>query len=178
MGSTRIRSVHAAVAAIAALVLLIAPTGPAAAEPAGPADATGATSADAYLAKYPGGVKISPTEVSYANGTFIVTTRRAAGTLAGPDCPSGWFCFYDGVNYGYPRGKLSSCGWQDLATFGWSDRTESAHYNLNTGNVWFINHTGGGHAGDVNLFNVGVGLKTRSDVAPNRNIADHVNRTC
>jgi hypothetical protein len=164
--------IRRAIAVAAALVLLLAaPVRPAAADPGG-------LSADEYLAKYPGGTKISSTEVSYSNGAFIVTTRRSAAILVGPDCPSGWFCFYDGVNYGYPRGRLSSCGWQDLAWWAWNDRTESVHYNLNSGTVWFINHVGSGHSGDFNVFDVGVGRRTRSDVAPYRNIADHVNRIC
>ena len=169
MNPIRIRRVVAAIAALN--LLLAAPQTPAGADPGG-------MSADEYLAKYPGGKKISPTEVSYSNGAFIVTTRRSAGTLVGPDCPSGWFCFYDGVNYGYPRGKLSSCGWQDLASWGWNDRTESVHYMLNTGRVWFINHVGTGHSNDFNVFDVGVSFRTRSDVSPYRNIADHVNRIC
>uniref|UniRef100_UPI001C71C5F8 hypothetical protein n=1 Tax=Microbispora sp. H10830 TaxID=2729109 RepID=UPI001C71C5F8 len=30
------------------------------------------------------------------------------------------------INFGYPRGKLSDCGTQDLAPYGWRDRISSA----------------------------------------------------
>src|SRR5262245_38028612 len=135
---------------------------------------------DAQLAAAPGGVQISPTEVSYGDGAFVVTVVRTDNTSVGADCPSGWFCFYDRVNYGYPRGKLSSCGWQDLATWVWNDRTESAHYNLSTGSVSFINHgTRPDHGDDKVLFSVGATNRYLSDVgSANRNKADHVYRFC
>ena len=176
MWSTR-RPTHPAVRAFlaaATVTALAATTGtqPAAAAP--PGDTTAAT----YLTAHPGGTIISNTEISYQGGAFVVTLTRDTRALATADCPAGWFCFYDGVNFGYPRGRLSSCGWQDLAWWGWHDRTESVHYNLNTGTVWFINHVGSGHSGDFNVFDAGIGRRTRSDVSPYRNIADHVNRIC
>lgn len=134
---------------------------------------------DAYLAEHPGGEQINATEISYGGGVFIVTVVREVGTLASPDCPSGWFCFYDDLNYGYPRGKLSSCGWQDLAWWAWHDRTESVHYNLSTGSVWFINHgEGTSHSNDVSLFDANTVVRARADVSPYRNVADHVYRYC
>jgi len=133
---------------------------------------------DAYLAAHPGGLQIGTTEISYAGGTFVVTLAPPAGTLAGPDCPTGWFCFYDGVNYTYPRGKLSSCGWQDLAWWGWQNRTESVHYAMSSGTVWFISHGGSNHSGDLALFDIDTSRRARPDVSPHRNIADHVYRFC
>lgn len=171
MTPARIRRAATTVAAV--ILLLLATTTPAG---AGPDDH--AKDLEAYLAAHPGGTKINDREISYGGGKFIVTVTRSVGVLAGPDCPSNWFCFYDGLNYGYPRGRLSDCGWQDLAGWGWQDRTESVHYNMTRGSVWFQNHLSGGHGNDVNLFNVGVSLRTRSDVSPYRNMADHVNRSC
>src|SRR5262245_12370847 len=55
---------------------------------------------DAYLAANPGGRQINATEIAYDNGAFVVTVVPEAGILGVPDCPTGWFCFYDGVNYG------------------------------------------------------------------------------
>lgn len=133
---------------------------------------------DAYRMTHPGGNQVSATEISYGGGAFIVAVVRAANGPEGADCPGGWFCFYDGINFIYPRGRLSSCGWQDLAWYGWSDRTESVHYNLSSGSVWFINHYGVNHSGDASLFYVDTGLRTRYDVTPYRNIADHVYRYC
>ncbi|MEU8267212.1 peptidase inhibitor family I36 protein [Sphaerisporangium sp. NPDC049002] len=80
----------------------------------------------------PGGVQTSRNEISYADGTFVVTYAlpERVTVAAVADCPSGWFCFYDGKDFGYPRGKLSSCGWQDLANWGWNDRTTSVHNNI------------------------------------------------
>ncbi|MFI6452539.1 peptidase inhibitor family I36 protein [Streptosporangium amethystogenes] len=75
----------------------------------------------------PGGKQASPNEVSYDNGKFVVTYalpgQRALGVA---DCPSGWFCFYENINFGYPRGRLSDCGGQDLGQYGWNDRISSA----------------------------------------------------
>jgi hypothetical protein len=58
-----------------------------------------------------------------------------------PDCPSGWFCFYDGTNFNYPRGRLSDCGWQDLGRYGWSDRTSSID-NSTGSTIDYENHPG------------------------------------
>lgn len=134
---------------------------------------------DAHLAAYPGGKQINATEVSYAGGTFVITFVRPAMSSLAADCPAGWFCFYDGLNYSYPRGKLASCGWQDLATWGWLDRTESAYYNMSSGSVDFINHGANpNHANDDVIFWVGVTKRGISDVYPYRNAADHVQRFC
>ena len=171
-----------ALTALLVFVVLIAPAAPAtaAASPTQTAPSTKAVQEmiDAQLAAAPGGKQISPTEVSY--GDFVVTVARTDNTSVGADCPAGWFCFYDRVNYGYPRGKLSSCGWQDLATWAWNDRTESVHYNLSTGSVSFINHGARpDHSDDRVLFSVGASNRFLSDVgAANRNIADHVYRFC
>ncbi|WP_344055000.1 peptidase inhibitor family I36 protein, partial [Planotetraspora silvatica] len=75
----------------------------------------------------PGGKQTSLNEVSYDNGKFVVTYALPGQQVAlgVADCPSGWFCFYDNINFGYPRGKLSSCGTQDLATWGWRNRISS-----------------------------------------------------
>lgn len=62
---------------------------------------------DAYLKANPGGVQIGPADIAYSGGKFVVTVARADFAAGSPDCPSGWFCFYDGPNYTYPRGKLS-----------------------------------------------------------------------
>jgi hypothetical protein len=132
----------------------------------------------AYLAAHPGGTPINDNEISYGGGAFIVTLNAPPHTLGAPDCPLNWFCFYDRTDFGYPRGKLSSCGWQDLATWGWQDRTESVYYNL-PGYVVFINHAGGiSHANDYPLFTVSAGNRALADVAPYRNMADHVDRHC
>lgn len=77
--------------------------------------------------------------------------------LAGlPDCPATWFCFYDGTNYGYPRGKQRDCGWQDLKTWGWNDRTSSllnaSYAPVRYGNHLDYGNPAGGHYYDYWLF--------------------------
>lgn len=164
---------------LATVLIAIAVTVPGTAAAAVPGlDTDVQSQIDAYLAESPGGVQTNATEISYAGGAFVVTFARPRGILAGPDCPAGWFCFYDGVNYGYPRGKLSSCGWQDLGFYGWSDRTESVHHNQAFGTVWFINHLSANHGSDVRLFFISTSVRARADVAPYRNMADHVYRFC
>lgn len=167
-------------AAIVTIVAAIAAASPATAGPPdGPAPHTAVqVEIDKHLAAYPGGQQISPTEVSYAGGSFVLAFEAPVGTTASPDCSSGWFCFYDRINYGYPRGQLSSCGWQDLASWGWHDRTEAVHFNISSGSVSYLNHTTAGHGGDPYLFSVSASVRTDNDVSPYRNMADHVNRYC
>ncbi|BFU45115.1 peptidase inhibitor family I36 protein [Krasilnikovia sp. MM14-A1004] len=137
---------------------------------------------DLQLTLAPGGVQTAANEVSYDGGRFVVTYALpgARAALAAADCPSGWFCFYDHTNYGYPRGRLSDCGWQDLGAYGWNDRTESV--DNSTGNtVDYINHEdygnpANGHVYDYHLF-YNYGHSSASSVGyPNQ--ADHVNRLC
>ncbi|KXK59350.1 hypothetical protein AWW66_24720 [Micromonospora rosaria] len=87
------------------------------------------------------------------------------------DCPAGWFCFYEWPNYGYPRGRLSDCGRQNLADWQWHFRTESAHHNMGSGKVRFLYH-------GERLFEIGPGNRVRSDAVPYRNWANYVERVC
>jgi hypothetical protein len=134
---------------------------------------------DAHLRAYPGGEQINANEISYNDGAFVITFTRPVGAFAAPDCPSGYYCYYDGINYTYPRGRLASCAWQDLAWTGWNDRTESVHFNKASGAVSFLNHGSvPSHDSDRVLFTVNTSVRLRSDVAPYRNMADHVRPTC
>ncbi|WP_327007694.1 peptidase inhibitor family I36 protein [Dactylosporangium sp. NBC_01737] len=144
---------------------------------AAPGDGPNQHLVDAYLAEHPGGVQTGPSDISYSGGKFVVTVARPAASLAGADCPSGWFCFYDKINFGYPRGRLSDCSWQDLGSWGWRNRTESVAYNLGSGYVTFFDTDSTYSA----LFAVGASSsgKARSiaDVGGSRNRADEVYRT-
>jgi hypothetical protein len=124
----------------------------------------------AYLAAHPGGRPLGGADIGYGGG-LIVTVAAPPRQDALVDCPSGWFCFYDRPAYGYPRGKLSSCGWQSLATWGWQDRVESAYYNLSRGSVQFLD-------GGYGLFQIGVGYRAIADTSPYRNMATDVYRYC
>jgi hypothetical protein len=136
---------------------------------------------DEHLLLYPGAVQTGLFQITYSNPTFVMDWLPIDLGINGlPDCPSGWFCFYTYTNYGYPRGKLSSCGWQDLAQWGWQNRVESAHYHMSSGSVSFINHASGEstHNFDVYAFGVGTSQTTLADSYPYRNTADHVQRYC
>lgn len=174
MAAIHARRTIAICAAIAALLALAA-SPPAAADPSTSADMQRLVNAE--LAAHPGGTQLNATQISYHNGAFIVTVARTGAAAPNPDCPSGWFCFYEYTYYGYPRGQLSSCGWQDLAWWNWHDRTESVHNNQSRGTVSFLNHgLSSTHSDDVVLFTV-TARQARADVAPHRNLADHVYRT-
>jgi hypothetical protein len=133
------------------------------------------------LALAPGGRQTAANEVAYGNGKFVVTyAMPGASVLANPDCPSGWFCFYDNTGYVYPRGRLSDCGFQDLDDYGWSDRTESVHNNTGYA-VRYINHQdygdpSNGHNLDWDLFTNAA--RSAISSVPFRNSADHVSRRC
>ncbi|GGM25777.1 peptidase inhibitor family I36 protein [Dactylosporangium sucinum] len=121
----------------------------------------------------PGGKQTSRNEVSYDNGKFVVT-YALPGTLAitgAADCPSGWFCFYEDINFGYPRGKLSDCGTQYLGAYGWNNRTSSVHNS--TDSTIFYTSLGGetlirNYAGEAIAW-VGANANDR---------AQYVNRQC
>ena len=128
----------------------------------------------------PGGKQTGVNEVSYDNGRFVVTYAMPNTIDGTPDCESGWFCFYDNTYWGYPRGKLSDCGWQDLARWGWHDRTESVD-NSTGSSIQYIQHRdygnpANGHSYDYTLFwnDPWAAIST----VPYRNQADHVRRWC
>ncbi|MEU4569448.1 hypothetical protein [Micromonospora sp. NPDC023956] len=152
------------------LALVPAPPASAGPDPAGPGPVALDQEMRSYLAWHPGGTPINADEISYDGGAFVVTLRRPVGTY-GADCPSGWFCFYDWPYYGYPRGRLSSCGKQNLANWGWQYRAASAHYNLASGSVTFQYH-------DSSLFSVSVKARVVGDAGPYRDWANYVYRRC
>ncbi|GAB3839318.1 peptidase inhibitor family I36 protein [Dactylosporangium cerinum] len=156
-----IRTLTLSCSVLAALAVTAAP---AAAAPVRPGAA-------AYLAAHPGGTLVGANEISYAGGTFVVTIEPPEHTTAYADCPAGWFCFYDRPDFGYPRGKLSSCGWQSLAPYGWQDRVESAYYNLSRGAAQFFDYGTG-------LFTVGVGYRSIDYVGSAMNRSTDVYRYC
>ncbi|WP_426514432.1 peptidase inhibitor family I36 protein [Dactylosporangium sp. McL0621] len=129
-----------------------------------------AADAAAYLVVHPGGRLIGG-DIAYGGGAFVVTLHAPPRTDALIDCPSGWFCFYDRPDYGYPRGKLSDCGWQSLAWWGWQDRVESAYYNLSRGSVQFLD-------GGTGLFQIGTAARAIGDAGSGRNRATDVYRYC
>jgi hypothetical protein len=141
-----------------------------------PATADQATSpAAAYLTTHPGGQLLNRNEVSYragaGTGTLIVTLATPGAITAVPNCPAGWFCFWDEPSFGGNRGKLSSCYWQSLATYHWDYRIASAYYNLNNGAVQFRN-------GNTPLFQIGVTDRSIPSAGTNNYLATSVYRYC
>ncbi|WP_433788673.1 peptidase inhibitor family I36 protein [Actinoplanes sp. CA-252034] len=138
---------------------------------------------DLQLKLAPGGKQINANEVSYDNGKFVVTyasPNSVQAVRASADCPSDWFCFYAGQNFNYPRGKLRDCGWQDLWTWGWGDRTRSVD-NGSASQIIFINHydkgnPGNGHTFDAELFRLNNWSQKSTLAASADRAADHVNR--
>ncbi|MEV4497755.1 hypothetical protein AB0J84_18940 [Micromonospora arborensis] len=144
---------------------------------------------DDHLRRFPGGVQINENEISYKGGSFVMTfakpnspQSRNMGTQGTNDCPWGWYCFWDGTSFTYPRGRLSDCGWQDLYDFGWHDRTESVAQTLGSPTyVLYIGHEGStpNHSGDDVYFFTDSAKKTISAVPVDfRNSADHANQNC
>jgi len=164
----RLRHLHPLTAALNVAVLLVMPLVTTGTRAAGQT----VDPASAYLAAHPGGTKISANEVGY--GPLVVTVNRPLAATAVADCPAGWFCFYAGINYTYPRGKLSSCGYQSLADYGWANRIDSVYYDMQNGKVTFYNDA----AVDTALFTVSTATRGDADVSPNGDKADYVYRTC
>lgn len=140
------------------------------------------------LRLYPGGVQTAANEVSYDGGGFVITfaqpadARSGVAVLGTADCPEDSFCFYDYTDFGYPRGRLSSCGAQDLSQYGWNDRADSQHNNTWDG-VSFFNHIGAFH-GYFSISSSDVEVEYASSLTgwdfnwDDRNIIDHVARWC
>jgi len=63
---------------------------------------------DDALARYPGGVQVSPTTVSWEDGAVLLTfpsaTDRAIGT-----CATGSYCVFSGTRYGGTRLAFTGC---------------------------------------------------------------------
>ncbi|KUL41701.1 peptidase inhibitor family I36 protein [Actinoplanes awajinensis] len=128
------------------------------------------------LDRAPAGKVTGPAQITYGNGAFVVdfapeVGATGAAALAAPNCPQYWVCFYDLTNYGYPRGKLQDCGQQDLATWGWRNRANSAHNN----------HTASSQLWDVDAYIGYVDLargEALADFGTAKNRVDLININC
>jgi hypothetical protein len=127
----------------AILIALVAGGSPAHAAEPGQVNAEKALQAgvEREMRANPGGVQTAPDEISYGGGRFVVTVTKP-GQQAARTCPSGWYCFWDGYNYTGNRGRLSSCGEQALAPYGWANRIKSV-YNLSPNTVRFRDYATG-----------------------------------
>ncbi|QKW36269.1 peptidase inhibitor family I36 protein [Actinomadura sp. NAK00032] len=75
-----------------------------------------------------GGTQTGPTEVTYGNGAAkVVFQKNVAGT---PNCPSGWYCFYQQKNWEDRRLQFQDCGGtQSLEDYGFKNQATSWHNN-------------------------------------------------
>lgn len=111
--------------------------------------------------------------------TLLAPPGVAAAAARAADCPAGWFCFWSGTNYSGARGKLSSCGRQDLVRYGWGNRVDSAYYDLNNGSVTFYDRVVASDPNDDRaLFTISAATRGDPDTAPHRDKADYVYRSC
>jgi hypothetical protein len=112
---------------------------------------------DRQLLQVSGGEEISRHEVSYSDGNFVVGfSDPGHRDTSATDCPRGWICFYERRGYGWPRARLTACGWTDLGWWEWNDRVESVRNNTGSA-LEFINHDdhfnpADGHRFDKRLF--------------------------
>ncbi|GIF45204.1 hypothetical protein Axi01nite_95150 [Actinoplanes xinjiangensis] len=128
------------------------------------------------LREAPGGKVTGPAQITYGDGAFVVDFVPEAGAAssavrAAPNCPANWVCFYDLTNYGYPRGKLQDCGQQDLATWGWRNRVNSAHnHHSASSDFWDIDAY-------IGYFDLVPG-QAIADVGTAKNRVDLININC
>ncbi|MFC6883407.1 peptidase inhibitor family I36 protein [Actinomadura yumaensis] len=77
------------------------------------------------LRNYPGGVQISPNEVTYKHGRVVLTIPDGRSAAADP-CATGAYCFYDGANFTGRKLTFRDCGgWQYLTDYGFGNKTSS-----------------------------------------------------
>jgi Peptidase inhibitor family I36 len=86
------------------------------------------------MRKTPGGTQINANQVAWRNGTVILTIpeagRSTTSLFGGPDCSSGWYCFYADVNWGGRRLQFSFYNELiDLANWGFTNQASSWHDN-------------------------------------------------
>lgn len=86
---------------------------------------------DAILAASPGAQQISESEVSWHDGTVVLSFPSSAAPQATfpYQCPKGWYCFYQHENFGGRMLKFSACSssgeTQSLADYGFAKQTTS-----------------------------------------------------
>lgn len=60
------------------------------------------------------------------------------------DCPSQYFCLWDGASYGGTRVQFHDNGWQNLTDYGFNDLASSVYNNTNRYAKIAVNINGGG----------------------------------
>ncbi|MDR6596376.1 hypothetical protein ACFFSW_27015 [Saccharothrix longispora] len=135
---------------------------------------------DAQLRLTPGGTRTAADEVSWHGGKVVMTWRPPAdgGVVPLVTCRSEGWCFHEhsDFNEGSSSGRtlwFQDCNWQDLADWGFSDKT-SSWQNRSGNTIKVINHASGktGHGSDGTLFRMSPKSSARS-IGSNNDKADH-----
>ncbi|MFJ6798223.1 hypothetical protein [Streptomyces sp. NPDC091268] len=109
---------------------------------------------DRQLALVPGGKRIGLNQAAWRGGKAVMTwplpgeaKARAVDepsvALGSPNCAYGWTCLYEHANFDGRRLTWSDCAFENLADWGFSDKTTSWHNNQSGGAVTSVfNWTG------------------------------------
>ncbi|OEJ24875.1 hypothetical protein BGM19_26130 [Streptomyces agglomeratus] len=99
---------------------------------------------DQQLATTPGGEQTGVNEISWRGGKAVMTfplpgEKRARavneplGALGTPNCNYAWTCLYEHANFDGRRLTWSDCNFENLANWGFNDKTTSWHNNQTRG---------------------------------------------
>ncbi|QAY60431.1 hypothetical protein ET475_10825 [Microbacterium protaetiae] len=99
-------SLVGAVAAIATAIMMLASPAAVAAVPQ-PSDVQ--LRLDAALAKYPGGVQISPDSIAWSDGAIVLTVASDFTPQSIGSCATGSYCAFSGTNYSGSKITFSDC---------------------------------------------------------------------
>lgn len=99
---------------------------------------------DKQLATTPGGKQTGVNQVSWRGGKAVMTfplpgekqaraVNEPAGALGTPNCSYAWTCLYEHSNFDGRRLTWSDCNFENLADWGFNDKTTSYHNNQTRG---------------------------------------------
>lgn len=99
---------------------------------------------DKQMAMTPGGKQIGVNQVSWRDGKVVMTfplpgekkaraVNEPLGALGTPNCSYLWTCLYEHANFDGRRLTWSDCNFENLADWGFNDKTTSWHNNQSRG---------------------------------------------
>ncbi|WP_282697740.1 peptidase inhibitor family I36 protein [Streptomyces sp. CC208A] len=109
---------------------------------------------DEQMARTPGGKQIGVNQIAWRGGKAVMTlplpgeaqaraVNEPLGTLGTPNCSYLWTCLYEHSNYDGRRLTWSDCNFENLANWGFNDKTSSWHNNQSRGTKSYVyNWTG------------------------------------
>jgi hypothetical protein len=101
---------------------------------------------DEQMALTPGGKQIGVNQVAWRDGKAVMTfplpgekqaraVDEPVGTLGSANCSYTWTCLYEHANYDGRRLTWSDCGFVNLSSWNFIDKTSSWHNNQTSGTV-------------------------------------------